>query len=97
MIKEIKGTSLVTVCDNCGLEKINNMVGVIMRKNEFNEYDNLVVPCECGSGEVFNMNIPVNDTDEQFMTDDLEAKEEVKRYYVRVLQRLIRDDFMSAK
>lgn len=60
---------------------------------EFNEYQNVGLRCPCGTKEVFNVNIPVNDTDESFQTGDLPIKEEIQRHYVRILQRLVRADF----
>lgn len=60
---------------------------------EFGEYENLYVECpNCQTIEVFNMNIPVNDTDEPLATGDLPIEEEVQRYYVRLLMRYVRED-----
>jgi hypothetical protein len=63
---------------------------------EFGEYENLYVECpNCQTIEVFNMNIPVNDTDEPLATGDLPIEEEVQRYYVRLLMRYVREDLKS--
>lgn len=92
MIKSINGKDLITVCNFCGHEKITNVDGMVLRKNEFNEYDNLNIVCpNCGGGVVFNMNIPADDIDEPFLPE----KEKIQRYYIRHLMRLIREDFVE--
>lgn len=96
MLKGISGTKMTTVCNFCGHEQTTNLDGVVLRKNELDEYDNLNVVCpNCGSGEVFNLNIPADDIDEPFQTGDLPTEEEIQRYYVRYLMRLVRQDFVE--
>ena len=97
MLKHVIGTTMTTVCHSCGQEKQTDLSNITVSKNEFGEWNNLVIECECGSGEVFNLNIPENDTDEPFKTGDLPVEEEIQRYYVRILQRIVRGDFNGGK
>jgi phage minor structural protein len=86
-------------CKTCGFENNIDVTGVNKQYiAEFEEYENLAVVCpnpECKSIEVFNMNIPVNDTDETFETGELPVGEEIQRYYLRLLIREIREDFVG--
>jgi hypothetical protein len=99
MLKSIMGTELTVVCDRCQNVFTDDCTGIIVRYNEeFGEYENYYVKCpQCGSIEFYNMNIPIDDTDEPFMTGDLPVNEEVQRYYVRLLIRTVREDFVNAK
>jgi hypothetical protein len=82
-------------CNNCQTQYESPYApGVVLKfLEEFNAYENFASePCpNCGTIELFNMNIPVNDTD-----GDLPANEETQRYYVRLLIRDAREDFKSA-
>jgi hypothetical protein len=94
MLKEIMGNNMTVICNNCNAESIHDLTD---RKSvfldEFGEYENLSIGCpECESIEAFNMNIPLDDTDEPFSTGDLPIEEEVQRAYVRVLMRIVRED-----
>ena len=65
-------------------------------KDEFAEYENIEFHCpSCGGIEIFNLNIPEDDTDEEFKTGDLPVEEEVQRFYVRTLMREVREDFVA--
>lgn len=97
MIKSIVGNIMKTECHKCGKEKEINLDGVVITKNEFDEWENFVVECECGSGVVYNLNIPEDDTDEPFETGDLPVEEEIQRHYVRILQRMVREDFVNKR
>lgn len=97
MLKHIIGTTMTTVCNFCGKEKETDLSNITINKNEYGEWDNLVIECECGGGEAFNLNITENDTDEPFKTGDLPVEEEIQRHYVRILQRIVRGDFKHGK
>lgn len=95
MLKGINGNVLTITCNNC---KSENNFDVLKMKSTFsvedNEYENLSFSCPgCQSVEIFNMNIPVDDTEERFSTGDLPQNEEIQRYYVRLLIRMTRADF----
>lgn len=83
----------------CGCGHVQNvdlsgLVSVYLE--EFGEYENINVACPvCNAIEVFNMNIPLNDTDEPFSTGDIPLEEECQRHYVRVMQRLLREDLIT--
>lgn len=99
MLKEIKGNNMTVVCNNC---KTENIFNVAARKSqhliEFDQFENLDFECpSCHSVEIFNMNIPINDTDEHFKTGDLSEGEEIQRHYVRILMRITRDDLRPKK
>jgi hypothetical protein len=100
MIKGMINNQLINICGHCGFENTIDVSGKIQKYlPEFNQYENLVVECpnsECKSIEVFNMNIPVNDTDEPFVTGELPLIEEIQRYYLRLLIREIREDFKTS-
>jgi hypothetical protein len=68
MIKRMISKQLINICGHCGFENTIDVSGTVQKYlPEFNQYENLVVECpnsECKSIEVFNMNIPVNDTDD---------------------------------
>lgn len=94
MIKEIKGNDMIIGCNNC---KQENNFNLSQKKSifleEFGEYENLSFKCpECQAVEFYNMNIPLDDTDEPFATGDLPIEEEVQRAYVRILMRIVRED-----
>ncbi|WP_026584194.1 hypothetical protein [Bacillus sp. J33] len=99
MIKKLIDKNLTIQCKTCGFENNIDVTGVNKQYiAEFEEYENLAVVCpnpECKSIEVFNMNIPVNDTDEPFETGELPVEEEIQRYYLRLLIREIREDFVG--
>jgi hypothetical protein len=101
MIKEVIRNQLINICGSCGFENTVNVTGKVQKfLLEFNQFENLVVECpnsECKSIEVFNMNIPVNDTDEPFKTGELPLHEEIQRHYLRVLIREIREDFKTTE
>lgn len=94
MLKSIQGMDMITQC-NCGKEKTTDLTGVVISKGDFDQWDNLTVNCECGIAEAFNLNIPIDDTDEPFATGDLPTDEEIQRYYVRLLIRIVRADFQA--
>jgi len=94
MLKEIIGDNMVVVCNNCQAENSYNVSEkTVSFSPEFNEFENLNFECPgCHTIEIFNMNIPANDTDENFMSGDLPIGEEIQRYYVRLLMRIARPD-----
>lgn len=98
MLEGITGNVLWLACEKCG-EKRSELLKQKIHKilEEFGEFENYMCdPCpKCGAVEGYNMNIPVNDTDEEFITGELPEKEEIQRYYVRLLMRLCREDFKS--
>lgn len=87
---------MISECVNCEKTIITDLTDrTIVKNEEFDQWETFNVECSCGSIEMFNMNIPENDTDEPFSseTEDLPVEEEVQRHYVRILQRLVRSDF----
>lgn len=88
-------------CNNCSTIYESPYAPGLVKKflNEYSQFENLISePCpNCETVEVFNMNIPVDDTDEPFATGDLPVVEEVQRYYMRLLIREVREDFVNAK
>jgi hypothetical protein len=95
MLQSLTGNIMTTICDHCGDEKITDLTNTVTGKDSLDQWECLYVPCSCGSGQAFNMNIPVDDTDEPFATGDLPIDEEVQRYYLRLLIRMVREDFRS--
>lgn len=94
MLKEITGNNMTVICNNCNALNVYDLTSresVFLQ--EFGEYENLNFDCPfCDTIESFNMNIPINDTDEPFATGDLPIEEEVQRAYVRILMRMVRED-----
>jgi hypothetical protein len=99
MILSLINGLLETECTFCGIIKITDttVIPTLKKLEEFNEYENINIPCDCGAVKVINMNIPVNDTDEDVNTGDLPVEEEVQRHYIRILQREKREDFLANK
>jgi hypothetical protein len=99
MLKGVKGNKITIECNNCKTEFEKNLTGVISnRLEEFNQYENLQAHCDnCKTFEIFNLNIPVDATDEPFLTGDLPVEEEIQRHYVRLIQRIIRKDFIDRR
>lgn len=101
MLKKVNGRNMSMECNHCDNEHTHKLpVDFVCNKNPIfsDEYENLAVTCpQCGALEIFNLNIPTDDTDEPFETGDLPVEEEVQRYYVRLLQREIRADFRGVK
>ncbi|SEH78562.1 hypothetical protein SAMN05192559_104105 [Halobacillus karajensis] len=93
MLKGIRETVLEIECSGCGSVYYTDVNGITLKKNEFNEYQNLALKCtDCGDYELFNVNIPIDDIEEGIETGELPVDEEVQRHYVRILQRLVRAD-----
>ncbi|MYL50248.1 hypothetical protein GLV98_12190 [Halobacillus litoralis] len=93
MLKEVKDSQAKVECVDCGVITNHDVTDIeVPYLEEFDEYENVVLGCTCGTSEVFNVNIPVDAEDEKFETGDLPLEEEVQRYYVRILQRLVRPD-----
>ena len=78
----------------CDFTQIINIEGKTSLFNEeFGEYENIVVQCpSCNTFELLNMNIPLNDIDDGVETGELSVEEEVNRHYIRILQRIVRED-----
>lgn len=94
MLTGVVGTRLEITCSGCDFVYHKDVNGLTLDKNEFNEYQNLVTQCgKCGEYELFNMNIPLDDTGDGVKTGEISLNEEVQRHYVRVVQRLTRADF----
>ncbi|MDL4842843.1 hypothetical protein [Aquibacillus rhizosphaerae] len=100
MIVGIKNRNVDVECDSCKhlySDKAEAPGQVKKYLEEFGEYENYIVKCPvCDYQETYNMNIPINDTDEPIATGDISEREEVQRYYVRYLMRLVREDLISA-
>lgn len=93
MLKEVKESTVKVACIDCGSITAHDFSGLVVPYlDEFKEYQNVVLSCPCGTSEVFNINIPVDAEDEKFKTGELPLNEEIQRYYVRILQRLVRPD-----
>jgi hypothetical protein len=94
MLKEITGNNMIVICNNCKTENqfdLTNRTSTFLE--EFGQYENISFDCPvCQSSESFNMNIPLDDTDEPFATGDLPIEEEIQRHYVRILMRAVRED-----
>jgi hypothetical protein len=99
MLKAIQGNNMTVICNNCKTETNHDLTGKSSNFSpEYGEYENLSFLCsECDSVESFNMNIPIDDTDEPFLTGVLPIEEEIQRYYVRILMRIAREDFQPKK
>lgn len=98
MIKTVQGTKVGLTCQHCERDFEVDLSGAVLEfLPEFNEYENLPIQCECGALEVFNMNIPENDTDEPFKTGQIPINEEIQRHHIRLIQRMIRIDFVDNK
>lgn len=97
MLKAINGMTATILCPNCKNEADHNLAGKSsVFLEEFGEYENIPFACpHCPTVKVINMNIPVNDTDEDFASGDLPVQEETQRFFVRIMQRLIRADFVN--
>lgn len=94
MLLSIINQTMNLKCNRCNKEYQNSVPNTPVKYiEEFGEYENLSIQCPyCGTLEIFNMNIPPNDTDELFATGDLPLEEEIQRYYVRLLMRYVRED-----
>jgi hypothetical protein len=94
----IKKSVLETKC-RCGAIQKTDVIGKVSKFiEEFGEYENIVVQCPaCKTYELLNMNIPLDDMEDGVKTGDISVEEEVNRYYIRVLQRLIREDFKQSQ
>jgi hypothetical protein len=96
MVTGMVGNKLTIKCGGCGKTLESDVSDIILPfVPDFKQYENLVIPCDCGTLEIINVNIPVNDTDEPFRTGDLPLEEEIARFYVRSLQREVRSDFVE--
>lgn len=97
MLKEIRDKTLTIHCGGCNKEYYDLAEGKVCKFDEnFGQYENYYTTCpNCGRIEVFNMNIPVDAEEEPFWTGDLPLEEEIQRYYVRILIRLVREDFVK--
>lgn len=97
MLIEIRGNTLINECNNCHALNEHDITG--MRSEfleDFGEYENLSFTCpSCSNTTIFNMNIPLNDTDEPFFSGELPEEEEIQRYYVRILMRMTRADLIN--
>ena len=96
MLKGIQGNIITTQCNACDTVKNTDVTGVVIPKGEWGDWRSYNVTCDaCGAMEGFNLNIPVNDTDEPYAAGDLPENEEIQRYYVRLLIRMIRADYVT--
>ncbi|MBN8236825.1 hypothetical protein JF544_16320 [Halobacillus kuroshimensis] len=97
MLRVIKDNQAKVKCVNCGTVTNHDVAGLeVPFLEEFSEYENVVLGCTCGTMEVFNVNIPIDAEDENFETGELPLEEEIQRYYVRILQRLVRPDLRGS-
>ena len=94
MLKSLVNQIMTIQCNFCHKEFTTEVPKENVRfLPEFNQFENVSVQCpKCGAIEIFNMNIPPDDTGESFATGDLPIEEEIQRYYVRLLMRYVRED-----
>lgn len=58
MLVNLNGNNLNSKCLNCKGDLTTDLTDYDIKKNEFNENENLVINCDCGGGTVYNMNVP---------------------------------------
>ena len=98
MLKNISENKLTIACNKCGETYYADVTGMVLEKTELGEYQNPVFECpHCEGLELFNVNIPADDTEEPVSTGELPIEDEVQRHYVRVLMRLVRKDFIERR
>lgn len=97
MLKFIRNKIITVRCNQCETEYEESVEGKVCRfVEEYGEYQNYNTVCpNCGCIEIYNLNIPVDAEEEPFWTGDLPLEEEIQRYYVRILIRLVREDFVN--
>jgi hypothetical protein len=94
MLKEIQGNNMTVTCNHCQKENVFDLSQKTSTYEfEFGQYENPSFECpDCHAIEIFNVNIPLDDTDEPFETGYLPVGEEIQRHYVRLLMRMVRPD-----
>ena len=99
MLASVSGSQLDIKCNYCNHSFHQDVQDTTLPYlDEFQEFENLTVQCpNCQVMETFNVNIPENDTDEPYESGELPLKEEIQRYYVRLLIRLVRADFKEVQ
>jgi len=93
MIKSISGMTMISECHVCKRENSTDLNGKTVRKNEFDQWDTFNVVCPCGSAFAYNLGISDEDIDKDLATGDVSANFEVCRHYVRLLIRIVREDW----
>lgn len=96
MITAIRDNQMTIKCP-CGASRTENInLEVKAYDTQFDEYSNYMTGAcpECGTIEGYNLNLSP-DPDEEDTIDNLSTDEEVQRYYVRLLQRIVREDFVK--
>lgn len=101
MLLEIKNNLIKRKCDKCG-ENVNENVKSRSHSFlfEYGEYENYITnPCKkCGTIEVYNLNIPIDDMEEIELEKEVFPYSEInQRHYIRQLIRLVREDFKGNK
>lgn len=80
MMIQLEGETLRVVCKNCGKENEYNLSGWEPPfLEEFNQYENYSAPCDCGSLEIINLNLPEHDEMEIEVVEELAPPEEVQQ------------------
>lgn len=100
MLTHIEGRTLHITCSSCLANHTEDVPldAVFRFIPEFGEYENYkTTPCPtCGNVEVLNLNIPSDETEDEALTIvDLPIEEETQRYYIRLLQRMGREDWQN--
>lgn len=96
MITAIRGNQMTIKCP-CGASRAENIdLEVKTYDTQFGEYFNYMTGAcpDCGTIEGYNLNLSA-DPDEEDTIDNLPTDEEVQRYYIRLLQRIVREDFVN--
>jgi hypothetical protein len=100
LLKTFVNSTLEIKCNTCGAE-FSTLIDSGYTSNfqpEFNAYTNFNSnPCpSCKSIEVFNMNIPTDETAESDAEAEMPYEEINQRHYVRQLIKAVREDFKNA-
>lgn len=86
MLKEINGSKLTIICNQCGTEFEEDVTGkTINYMEEFGAYENFPVICKsCQTIEFFNMNLPP--IEEDYPLELMPENEQINRTNVRKLK-----------
>ncbi|SDO78776.1 hypothetical protein [Halobacillus aidingensis] len=97
-LTSIEGNIMTSLCSKCGNETTTDISNDVVGKDEFGFWKGYRVKCQtegCPRIMFYNLNLPLDAEDEPFESGDLPLEEEVQRYYVRLLIRTVREDFVS--
>jgi len=89
VLKEINGSKLTIICNQCGTEFEEDVTGkTINYMEEFGAYENFPVICpNCQTIEFFNMNLPP--IDEDYPLELMPQNDQINRTNVRKLKDLL--------